>query len=359
MSKLHLESINNHFTYLAFLAFWTVAFIINAGPHWEQYTSTKEMIETAGMITSLQFLVAIVTLYILAPKLLDKDRVWLFCITLFCLIVVASEINILIRYFHLEKSYPNTYKGFLSAYGHMTLAERMSLSWTMRYIIFSKIPLFLFPTILLLSYRYYRNQQSLLRLSEHKRTAELEALKNQLNPHFLFNTLNNIYALALKKSDETPIAIEKLSGILDYVVYRCNDTYVLLADELKLLEDYVALEKIRYRDRLSVQIETDIDAHCKIAPLILLTLIENACKHSTQEELGQAKISIKLDTKGSDIHILITNTKPNISSTKPELECIGLRNLKQQLELLYPDAHRLKIDDTDRLYSTSLVLTQK
>jgi hypothetical protein len=350
---------NLKFTYIAFAIFWIVAFVINAGPHWEQYSSTKEMIETAGMVTSLQLFVALITMYILVPKLLDKDKVWLFCIALFALIIVASEINILIRYFHLEKNYPDTYKGFLSVYGHMTLAERMNLSWTMRYIIFSKIPLFLFPTILLMSYRYYREQQKLLRLSEHKRTAELEALKNQLNPHFLFNTLNNIYTLALKKSDETPVAIEKLSGILDYVVYRCNETYVSLKDELKLIEDYIALEKIRYRDRLNVSVEKQISTPCKIAPLILLTLIENACKHSTREELGQAKISITIATLSDDINITISNTKPKTSIVNSSEKCVGLDNLKQQLNLLYPESHHLITKDTPSLYTTTLRLRQK
>ena len=351
-----LETLNTKFTYLAFVAFWVVAFIINAGPHWERYSSNQEMIETAGMVTCLQFLVAVVTLYILAPKLLDKDRVWLFCLSIFILIIIASEINILIRYFHLEKQYPDTYKAFLSMYGEMTLTERMNLSWTMRYIIFSKIPLFLFPTVLLLSYRYYRKQQTLLLFSENKRTAELEALKNQLNPHFLFNTLNNIYALALKKSDETPIAIEKLSGILDYVVYRCNDTYVALEDEIKLIQDYIALEKIRYRDRLNVRIESKLNVHCKIAPLILLTLVENACKHGAKEELGEAQIIINIETANNEIHIDISNSKPKTPLHNVESQCIGLSNLKKQLKLLYPDLHTLKIKETADFYATSLIL---
>lgn len=359
MPQTEFKPLNIKFTYIAFVIFWVVAFIINAGPHWEQYSSTKEMIETAGMVTSLQLFVALISMYFLVPKLLEKDRVWLFCFALFALIIVASEINILIRYFHLEINYPDTYKGFLSVFGHMTLSERMNLSWTMRYIIFSKIPLFLFPTILLMSYRYYREQQKLLRLSEHKRTAELEALKNQLNPHFLFNTLNNIYALALKKSDETPIAIEKLSGILDYVVYRCNDTYVSLEDELTLIEDYVALEKIRYRDRLNVTIENKISVPCKIAPLLLLTLIENACKHGAREELGQAQIGIMIETIGEGINIIISNTKPKAPSPTSDEERIGLNNLKKQLNLLYPDSHTLIIKETSNLYTTSLRLRQK
>lgn len=359
MPQTEFKPLNIKFTNIAFVIFWAVAFIINAGPHWEQYSSTKEMIETAGMVTSLQFFVALISMYFLVPKLLDKDRIWIFCIALFVLIIVASEINILIRYFHLEINYPDTYKGFLSVYGHMSLSERMNLSWTMRYIIFSKIPLFLFPTILLMSYRYYREQQKLLRLSEHKRTAELEALKNQLNPHFLFNTLNNIYALALKKSDETPIAIEKLSGILDYVVYRCNDSYVSLEDEFKLIEDYIALEKIRYRDRLNVSIENQISVPCKIAPLLLLTLIENACKHGAREELGQAKINILIETIGDGINIIVSNTKPKTSTPISDEKCIGLDNLKKQLNLLYPESHNLMVKETPDLYTTTLRLRQK
>jgi two-component system LytT family sensor kinase len=344
------------FSKLGLLVFWLAVFIINAGPHWEVYVSNRELIETAGMITALQMLVALVALKVLAPKVLDKGQVWRFCFYMFLLVLIASNINIVIRYFYLEPLYPLSYKGFLSMFGEMTFLQRINPRWTMRYIIFSKLPNLVFPTVLILAYEFYQKQQSLLRISEQKRTAELDALKNQLNPYFIFNTLNNIYALALKKSDQTAVAIEKLSGILDYVVYRCTDKYVSLDAEVKLIEDYIALEKIRYGKRLDVSFENRITTPKKIAPLLLLTLLENACKHSTREELNQAQVVIQLETTESDIMVRISNSKPKTASSDTGQDKVGLNNLRKQLDLLYPNAHRFETTDSVDEYVAQLVL---
>lgn len=342
---------------LGMLAFWAAVFIINAGPHWEVYVSNRELIETAGMITALQMFVAAIAVLVLAPRLLDKSKVWQFCALVFLLIFIASNINIVIRYAYLEPTYPLSYKGFLSMFGEMTFLERIDPRWTMRYIIFSKVPNLVFPTVLILAYSFYQKQQSLLRIKEQKRTAELDALKNQLNPHFIFNTLNNIYALALKKSDQTAVAIEKLSGILDYVVYRCGDKYVSLDDEVKLIEDYIALEKIRYGKRLAVTFDNRVTTPEKIAPLLLLTLLENACKHSTQEELNQAKVSIVLETIDGGINVQISNSKPSSIARDTGQDKVGLINLRKQLLLLYPNAHQFDVFDEADRYTAKLFLS--
>lgn len=344
------------FSRLGGLLFWVAVFIINAGPHWEVYVSNRELIETAGMVTVLQMLVAFIGVKILAPRFLDKGMTWQFCTLIFLVIVLASNINIVIRYFYLEPLYPLSYKGFLSMFGEMSFLERIDPRWTMRYIIFSKVPNLIFPTVLILAYGFYQKQQSLLRIREQKRTAELDALKNQLNPHFIFNTLNNIYALALKKSDQTAVAIEKLSGILDYVVYRCTDKYVSLDAEATLIENYIALEKIRYGKRLNVSFENRVTTPQKIAPLLLLTLLENACKHSTQEELNQAQVSIELETVDGGINVQIRNSKPKSVSPESGKDKVGLKNLRKQLALLYPGTHRFEVIDTADSYVAKLFL---
>jgi LytS/YehU family sensor histidine kinase len=109
-------------------------------------------------------------------------------------------------------------------------------------------------------------------------------LKTQLNPHFLFNTLNNIYVLSLENSEKTQKSIEKLSKILDHVLFRCNTKYVSLSSEIELLENYIELEKLRYDDRLQINFNNHIEQDVKIAPLILLSLVENAFKHGAGED---------------------------------------------------------------------------
>ena len=331
--------------------------MLNAGPHWEKYTSSRELIETAGMITSLQFLVALITLNWLVPRFLNQQKMLLFWLLLFMTLVVVSEINIVIRVFYLEPTYPQTYQRFLDLYGHMSPAERMSLAWSLRYIIFSKLPLFLFPSAILIAYDFYQKQQSLLRLKEQKKSAELDALKNQLNPHFIFNTLNNIYSLALKKSDQTPVAIEQLSAILDYIVYRCDKQYVALESEISLIENYIALEKIRYGERLQIDIQNTASRGHTIAPLILLTLLENACKHSTREELNQAQVSISIRSNRQALEIEVGNSKPESQhNSENQQDKVGLANLKRQLALLYPNRHEISIENKAHSYTTKLTL---
>lgn len=337
--------------------FWALVFLLNTGPHWEIYSSLIELVETVGLITGLQFLVAYFAIKVLVPVLLNENKKVLFFMSMLLLLFVAAEINIAVRYFYIEPVYPDSYAGFTKLYGHMSFRQRMLSLWTMKYIFFTKIPLYLFPSVILMANNFHNKQKDLLRLSEEKRKAELSALKNQLNPHFIFNTLNNLYVLALKKSDQTPMVIEKLSDILDYILYRCNDKFVSLFNEIKLIENYIALEKIRYGKRLSVTFEYNVNEDVKIAPLILLTLLENACKHSTSQELNKANVNICLEASRDEIQFKIENSKPaQLNSNQKSNKKIGLANTKKQLDLIYAQSYDLKIDETVNYYKIKLTL---
>lgn len=192
-------------------------------------------------------------------------------------------------------------------------------------------------------------------LEKEKSEAELKALKAQLNPHFLFNTLNNIYSLSLMSSPKTSESISILSEILDHILYRCNDKYVPLSSEINLIENYIALEKLRYDDRLFVAFIKDIEIEKSIAPLILLSLVENAFKHGAGEDGGSPKISIHLATNTSGLHFTIENTIASFMPTQ-EKKTIGLGNIRQQLDLLYPKRYQLDIAQTDHLFTVSLQL---
>ena len=210
--------------------------------------------------------------------------------------------------------------------------------------------------------RFYKNQQKFLKLNEQKKIAELTALRNQLNPHFLFNTLNNLYALALEKSNKTPDVIERLSDILDYILYRCKENYVPVQKEIELIENYLSLEKIRYGSRVAVTFDHQIDSDVKISPLLLLlTLVENAFKHGVAQELKKAEINISMTTDEKDIFFSIYNSKASssVGGKSENEESLGLNNVKQQLELLYPSSHDLRISDKEDCYEVTLRLEKK
>lgn len=182
---------------------------------------------------------------------------------------------------------------------------------------------------------------------------ELNYLKMQIHPHFLFNTLNTMYGFALKKANETPDMILKLSNLLDYLLYQAEKPFVLLSEEIAHIKDYIELEKMRFNDKLDIQIDVDTDLQdITIAPMLLLPFVENSFKHgSIQDDV--LSISIIVTTDSGKIHFRITNTNTEHSSNTGGL---GLENIKKRLELLYPDQYELSIDNTNDMYSVSLQL---
>ena len=180
-----------------------------------------------------------------------------------------------------------------------------------------------------------------LQLQRDKNKAELNALKAQIHPHFLFNTLNNLYALSVQKSDNAPKMIEALSFMLDYVLYRCNDKFVPLSNEIELIENYIALERLRFGDLIQIDSTFDYEVgkngKMSVAPLLLLPIVENAFKHGASQQLEVPFIKIELTIQDCILFFDVVNSKeihkPNqdIGFTKG----IGLNNLKKQLSKLY------------------------
>lgn len=174
-------------------------------------------------------------------------------------------------------------------------------------------------------------------LIKEKLETELKYLRNQTNPHFLFNTLNNIYALARKKSDNTADAIMKLSKLLRFMLYDAAKPLITIADEIRMLEDYIDLEKIRYNDRLNVSFFKEINGEQeRISPLLLLPFVENAFKHGASESRFASFIHVEMKLHDSVLKFSVKNTKEANGQGCVEAS-IGLNNVKRQLELLYTD----------------------
>ncbi|MBL7802620.1 MAG: histidine kinase [Saprospiraceae bacterium] len=198
-----------------------------------------------------------------------------------------------------------------------------------------------------LTVRLFYRQQDLLRreavLREEKTAAELQALKNQIHPHFLFNTINNLYALARMKSDKTaPVALQ-LAHLLRFVLYETRKPSIPVEQEVQVLKDYVALERLRYdEDRLSVEMHINLDDPKQpITPLLLLPLVENAFKHGAGEHRTDAwvRLSVVLNNKILDVRVE-NSVDPQFEAADPG-NGIGLQNVRRQLELIYPGKNDL------------------
>lgn len=217
------------------------------------------------------------------------------------------------------------------------ISDLGKLTYVYYYQLFCLAFLYLFVHILL---EQLDIQQRTLTLEREKMATELKLLKSQLNPHFLFNTLNNIYALSLAGSPATSSSIAKLSEILDYILYRCGTPLVPLTGEIDLLNDYLELESLRYDRRLKVRFDRQLDQDASVPPLLLLSLAENAFKHGASQDLGAPRIDITLTVAGDCLRYAVSNTvAPSAPAEAPGSGQIGLTNVQKQLEILFPGRH--------------------
>lgn len=187
-----------------------------------------------------------------------------------------------------------------------------------------------------------------------KMNAELSYLKAQINPHFLFNTLNSIYSLAIQKSDETPTAIVKLSGMMRYVLSEAATDFVSLEKEIIYIQNYIDLQKIRFGESISLDfILFGNTKGKKIAPLMLIPFIENAFKHGVNAE-EESLIYIRIDITEEELFLYVLNKKVTVHISEENKSGLGVENTKNRLEHLYPNNHKLTIYDTEKEYLVEL-----
>jgi two-component system, LytTR family, sensor kinase len=193
----------------------------------------------------------------------------------------------------------------------------------------------------------------------NKLNSELEFLKFQINPHFLFNTLNNIYSLASDKSDTTETAILKLSNLLRYAIYETNVDRISLQREIEQIENYLELQKLRLSAKKNIAIDFQLSGkleNYQIAPMLLIPFVENAFKHGISY-LQDSKIVIRLSIVGNDLIFKVLNQKPiQVSPLKDEYSGIGLSNVKRRLDLIYPQQYELKVQETESSFAITLTL---
>ena len=207
----------------------------------------------------------------------------------------------------------------------------------------------------ILAIHWFRQHSRIATLEKQQVQAELDVLKQQINPHFFFNTLNNLYALSLTRSAKTPQVILQLSELMRYVIYEGQKEQVPLSAEVKYMEDYLHLQKIRMHKSVDVQLHHEgYDPSLQISPLLLIILIENAFKHGVEPAEGASFLHIKLQTEKDEVYFTCRNSVE--PAEKEMAKGIGLENLRRRLQLLYPGDHTLHTETDGHTFFASLKL---
>lgn len=203
--------------------------------------------------------------------------------------------------------------------------------------------------------RSLQQDEAVKALKEQQLLTELNYLKAQLQPHFFFNTLNNIYALAIRQSKDTAPMVAKLSQMMRYVIYESGSPQVPLEREIEFLNNYVEIEQIRRPS--NIVINFDMQGHTtlnRIEPLLLLPLVENAFKHGIEDEIENGFVRVVLDVTERELTLQVENSKPSILAASSG--GVGLKNMTKRLNLLYPGRHELDIEETENTYRAILTL---
>jgi hypothetical protein len=287
-----------------------------------------------------------ITVYVFVPKYLYKKKYISFCLSLLLIYTAIYIINAVQTYYQLNKTFT-----IIAGVRNHNFFESSNLIR-----ILGNPPL---VCGLLLSLKSLKNwylkkieSEELLRANTN---AELQLLKSQIHPHFLFNTLNNIYSYSLTNKPEAPGLVKKLKQTVHYMVSECNHAYVPLKNELNMIANYIELEKIRYGNRLSMQVELmNPDGNHLIAPLLMIPFVENSFKHGVSQMLDHPRIILKINVEANTLHFYLNNSKPPAAENQDLRKGIGLENVKKRLDLLYPGKHTLLILTTDNSFTVQM-----
>jgi sensor histidine kinase YesM len=208
-----------------------------------------------------------------------------------------------------------------------------------------------FAVIIKTMKRGWLKQQETQQIAREKAKTELQILKGQIHPHFLFNTLNNIYFFTLTYPQKAVEMLTKLTGILHYIINDCSQNLVPLQKELEMIRDYVTLEKIRYGDRLKMTLEIKGECADKmISPLLLIPLVENSFKHGASKMLEHSWVNVNITIDQQYLLVLLSNSRPDVKLMDNHKRHIGLKNVKKRLQLLYPEKHELNIEEGSKSF---------
>ena len=310
--------------------------------YYKRYSEINSYTFGASLIN---LIVAITTVYTfnyhLIPNILLKSKKRKFFAYAFVTIVMFFYIQLLLTLLLVVKQLSDGYHLFPE------MLDIVMLFFNLFFVVFIAIAIKFYK-------RWNEKDFQEQKVQKEKVEAELQMLKTQINPHFLFNTLNSIYVLAMKQSEQTANTVMKLSDILDYILYRIDTPKIAISNEIKIIENYIELEKIRFSNRIDINFTTDLKSQgIQIPPMLIIPFIENAFKHGVAKSIEKSWIKISLKETDGALNILVANSKTQ-SKVEDKTGGIGLMNVKKRLSLLYKEKYELNIFEEQMQYTVSL-----
>ncbi len=339
------------------LAFWSVRFflifIFSYGVSFLNFLITgegrfmddiKECYQVGSMRLLIDMGYTYAIVYWLLPKFLFKKRYTGFTLLLIALTILSFAVNsVFAIYFYDLLNQPR---------------ENLLTSLWLQTIHFmlggSPIVCIAFLAIRMLKIWYLKEEEK-VNITRENANAELKLLKAQIHPHFLFNTLNNIYSFTLNGHPQAAALANRLSGMMDYMSTEGEKEFVPVEKEIQLVQDYMNLEKVRYGDRLDMQV--DISGNYKnkmIAPLLMIPFAENCFKHGASVMRGKQWVKLNIQIEENLLRFDLSNSKPVLPSSLSTKKGIGLTNVEKRLDLIYPGEHVLRIESTEDTYTVHL-----
>jgi sensor histidine kinase YesM len=318
---------------------------------WPGFILNTIVLFNKTLLIAMAFTYAII--YGILPRIIRKKN-WLITTVLLIFVVAATIIAQYFNSMHLG----------LAGYKRGILPppdSTYSIAHAFKIFFFNHPTVAALGVAIKLLKRWWIKQKETELAAKEKLKAELQLLKAQIHPHFLFNSLNNIYSFTLEGSPKAPEMIQKLSRLLHYMLHECRQALVPLEKELKMITDYISLEKIRYGHQLKIDVNIqDEFSSVQIAPLLLIPFVENSFKHGTSKMLAHPYVRLHISKQDDILFFFLTNSKPATEVTPLNgTHGLGLKNVKKRLELLYASRHELQITEEPLSYSVWLKIALK
>jgi two-component system sensor histidine kinase AlgZ len=333
------------FLHLSFWCVYVSFFIYQVSSRGGDEFDLKQTLVRSSVHITFNMLVAYLNYFIFLPRFLERKNFGRYLFEFFVPFIILMFFRVILQRYMVD-GYTHHIHFFYSP----TFVVQASA--TTLFIV-------IFVGMLRFAKDWFEFEAKKKEVENERLTAELNFLKAQINPHFLFNTLNNLYYLAYSKSDNTTEVIAKLSQMMRYMIYESNHSEVLLSKELDYMQSYISLERLRLNNQIPIKFEVEGNPEpLKIAPLILIPFLENAFKHGVSGNDPNAWVNLSIKLNGKECLYTVENSKiHSVNSDTGERSGIGLQNVKRRLELSYPGQYQLNINDQPNQFSIQLKLT--